>query len=380
MALRLPRNPVVLDWLPVAVLPPVLIVDGVLGADGPPVSVWGVLAAVVACLPLVLRRRLGFALLAPLLTAGILLVLWRLEPGNTVVLIPMVALVELAYRGDRRRSVWTGLAVIPCVLVSAVPFGDNAADFAQIVVRNVLLCLLALGVGDWLRTRQESVRQLLVARDEEARRRVGDERLRIAREVHDVVAHAMVAINVQAGVAAHLIDENTDQARDALLQIKRASGEALTDLRATLGLLRDPEQAAPVGPAAGLQDLEALAGGLRSAGVDVRLDVEALGPVPAPVQAAGYRIVQEALTNVLRHAQASEARVVVRRDVEAIRLEVVDDGVAGSSAGGAGHGVRGMGERAATVGGSVNAGPLPDGGWAVRARLPVAAPTAASAP
>ncbi len=298
VVVRLTRNPRVLDWLPVLVLPPVLIVDSQLTSDGPALTPWGVLAAIVACLPLVLRRRVGFLILGPVLTAGIVLVLWQLEPGNTVVLIPMVALVYLAYRGDRRRSVWMGVAVIPCVIVSVTPFGKDVAEIASIVVRNVALCLLALAVGDNLRSRRESMQRLMTFQEEEARRRVGEERLRIAREVHDVVAHAMVAINVQAGVAAHLIDDDATQAREALLRIKEASGEALNDLRAALGPLRDPALAAPVEPAAGFDELEALTVGLRSAGVDVTLDVEPLGQVPSSIHGAGYRIVQEALTNV----------------------------------------------------------------------------------
>ena len=205
VAARPVHHPVAWAWLPVAVLPPLLVLDAALSSDGPAVSVLGVLAAIVACLPLVVRARLPFGVLAPLLTAGIILVLWQLEPGNTVVLIPMVALVELAQRGDRRRTLWVGLAVLPCVVISVLPFANDAAELLSIVVRNVALCLLALAAGDILRSREEA-----------ALRRLGEERLRIAREVHDVVAHAMVAINVQAGVAAHLLDGDTEQARAAL--------------------------------------------------------------------------------------------------------------------------------------------------------------------
>ena len=166
----------------------------------------------------------------------------------------------------------------------------------------------------------------VATRNAEAERRVGEERLRIAREVHDVVAHSMVAINVQAGVAAHLLEHDTDHAREALLNIKRTSGEALTDLRATLGILRDPRQDAPAGPAAGLDDLEAVASRLRAAGVDVTVDVDTVGAVPTPVHSAGYRIVQEALTNVLRHADARAATVVVRADDDMLTIVVADDG------------------------------------------------------
>ena len=366
MAARLIRT----TWFPVVVLPPLLVLDAALTSDGPAVSLPGVLAAVVACLPLLLRRRLGFAALAPLLTAGIVLVLWQLEPGNTVVLIPMVALGELAARGDRRHSVWIGLAVIPCVIVSIAPFGHPPAELFSLVLRQVALCLLAIAVGDVVRSRREAVERLLAVREEEGRRRLGEERLRIARDVHDVVAHAMVAINVQAGVAAHLIDRDAEQARSALRDIKTTSGEALADLRAALGVLRDGE-AAPAGPATGLRDLDELAAGLRAAGVRVELDVADVSEVPAGVQAAGYRIVQEALTNVLRHAGATSARVTVASADGDLRVEVLDDGIgAGAGLGGSGNGVRGMRERAAALAGTVESGPVEPQGWRVLARLP----------
>jgi signal transduction histidine kinase len=382
MADRVPLSAATVTWLPVAVLPPLLLLDAALSADGPDVTVLGVLAAVVGCLPLALRRRLSFLALAPLLTAGIVLVLWQLEPGNTVVLIPIVALAEIAGRGDRRRSLWIGVAVVPCVVVSVLPFADNAGEFVGIVVRNFALCLLALAAGDVVRSRREAVERLVAVREEEALRRLGEERLRIARDLHDVVAHAMVAINVQAGVAAHMIDRDPDQARSALRAIKDTSGEALTDLRATLGVLRDPDSAAPVGPGGGLRDLDELAAGLRAAGVRVTLHVDELQGVPAAVQAAGYRIVQEALTNVLRHARASAVRVDVTGEEAAVRIEIVDDGTGAGPSGdgdGAGHGLRGMRERASALSGTLESGPLAGGGWRVLARLPVD-PTQAGTP
>ena len=376
VAARLARNAIVAAWWPVVVLPPLLVLDAALTSGGPRVTVLGVLAAVVGCLPLVLRRRLRFALLAPLLTAGIVLALWRLEPGNTVVLIPMVALVELAARGDRRRTLWMGVAVVPCVVVSIVPFADNAGELFSLVARNTALCLLALAIGDVIRTGREAFDRLLEVRDEEARRRLGEERLRIARDLHDVVAHAMVAINVQAGVAAHLLDRDPAQARGALRAIKDTSGEALVDLRAALGVLRggegDGDRDAPVRPAAGLGDLDELAAGLRAAGVRVEVDVADVTEVPAAVQAAGYRIVQEALTNVLRHANAGVARVSVAREAGALRVEVVDDGVGAGASGadGSGNGVRGMRERATALSGTLESGPADPRGWRVLARLP----------
>jgi signal transduction histidine kinase len=192
-----------------------------------------------------------------------------------------------------------------------------------------------------------------------------------------VVAHAMTAINVQAGVAAHLLERDPGQAYDALRNIKHTSGAALTDLRSTLGMLRDPSSAAPLGPPAGLGDIAELTGGLQAAGVRVTLDIDSAADVPAPVQSVAYRIVQEALTNVARHAQASAVTVSVRRVPGAITVEVTDDGTAAAQAPTGerlGNGVRGMRERAAALGGRLDAGPRDDGGWQVHALLPMSPP------
>jgi signal transduction histidine kinase len=374
VARRAATSPLLIDWLPVLVLPPVLVLDAALSVRGKPVDVLNVLAAFAGCLPLVLRRRLSFPRMAPLLVGGVVLVLWLLHPENTVVLIPMVALFELALGGDRRRSLWMSLAVVPCVFISVVPFASGWPHIASIVVRNLALCLLAIAAGDVLRTRRLATEQLVRTREQETLRRVSDERLSIAREIHDVVAHAMTAINVQAGVAAHLLERDPGQAHGALRDIKRVSGEALGELRQTLDVLRDPAQAVPLAPGASLLDLESLIGGLRSAGVAVELAVEPVAELPAAVHSAGYRIVQEALTNVARHAGASTARVSVRRDGDVVTIEVVDDGAGANHSNGAnggGNGVRGMRERALALGGTLEAAPVQDGGWQVRARLPV---------
>jgi signal transduction histidine kinase len=363
-------------WLPVIALPPVLILDAALNSEED-VTVVGILAAYVACLPLVFRGRLSFALMAPLLTGSVVLVLSLLGPGDTVVLIPAVALAELATRSDRRYLIWVAVAIVPCVGVSVLPFADDAADFFSIVLRNVAYCWLALAAGDAVRSRREAVERTAAAAEEESLRRLSDERLRIARDVHDVVAHAMTEINVQAGVAAHLIDRDPEQVRSALRNIKRASGDALTDLRGTLGVLRGSDGRAPVEPTGGRESLDELAAGLRAAGVQVTLDVDELPPGASTVRTAVYRIVQEALTNVLRHAGATTAQVRVGFDGEQVMIEVRDDGTGGMASAGSGQGIRGMGERAAALGGTVDSGPDPDGGWRVRARLPVQVGTAA---
>src|SRR3954470_4428163 len=319
-------SPTLQRWLPVIVLPPVLLLDGLLSAHGRPVDLLSVVFAYLAAAPLLWRTELPFAVMAPLLVGGIVLVLWDFEPSTTVVALPACALFELARSRGRRQTVVAAVAVVPCVILSVLPFADNGEDLVSTTLRNLALCELALAVGYLMWHNRASLEREVAAREADGERRLGEERLRIAREVHDVVAHAMVAINVQAGVAAHLLDDDSDQAREALRNIKRTSGDALMDLRATLGVLRDPEQAVPTGPSAGLDDLDAIAGQLRAAGVEVVVDVDTIGSVPAPVHAASYRIVQEALTNVLRHAHAREASVVVRTDDDTLSIVVADDG------------------------------------------------------
>jgi DNA-binding NarL/FixJ family response regulator len=246
--------------------------------------------------------------------------------------------------------------------VSVLPFADDAADFYSITLRNLAYCWLALAAGDAVRSRREAVEQAAAAAEEEALRRLGEERLRIARDVHDVVAHSMSEINVQAGVAAHLMDRDPEQARSALRHIKKASGDALTDLRATLGVLRGSDGGAPVEPTGGPDSLDELAAGLRAAGVQVALDVDELPPGAAAVRPAAYRIVQEALTNVLRHADATSVQVRVRCDGEQVTIDVHDDGTGSGAPGGSGQGIRGMRERAAALGGTLDGGPAPGGG------------------
>jgi signal transduction histidine kinase len=366
-------NPMLLRWLPVIVLPPILLLDGLLSADGQPVDLLSIVFAYLATLPLLLKPRLGFFAMAPLLVGGVVLVLWDFEPGTTVVAIPAWALFELARDNGRRQTILAAVAVAPCVLISVLPFADSAAELVSVTLRNLALCELALAVGYLMWHSRSALEREVAAHEADAERRVTEERLRIAREVHDVVAHAMVAINVQAGVAAYLVDHDTDQARESLLHIKRTSGDALADLRATLGVLRDPAQAGPVGPAAGLDDLDAVAGQLRAAGVDVTVDVDTVGMVPTAVHSASYRIVQEALTNVLRHANAEAVNVVVRADDDTLTIVIADDGSStGQPTTGSGAGVRGMRERAEALGGRLHAGPGAEGGWRLQATLPLA--------
>ena len=243
----------------------------------------------------------------------------------------------------------------------------------------------ALLMGGSVRGRQaeraaleERARHLAETREEEARRRVAEERVRIARDLHDSVAHSMANISVQAGVGAHVLDERPEDARAALLAIKHASGDALTELRATLSMLRSSE-AAPREPTAGLDRLPSLVESSRAAGLAVDVVIEGdARPLPPAVDTAAFRIVQESLTNVIRHAGPARATVAVRHSDDGVEIEVTDNGRgavdrngAGDAGGGGGHGLAGMRERVALLGGELYAGTRRSGGYRVRARIPL---------
>ena len=262
-----------------------------------------------------------------------------------------------------------GLVAHPAQPTSGVGFGIIAV--AALVAGQV--------AAEWRARAEARSRE---GHEEEALRRLAEERLRIARELHDVVSHSISMINVQAGVAVHVMNERPEEARAALVAIKAVSRDALRDLRTILGLLRQTDDAEPRSPVAGLDQVAALAENVRRAGVQVALDVEAEGePLPMSVDLAAYRVIQEALTNVVRHAPGAAASVTVRRQDGSLLVEVDDDGRTAVLAGvearqGAGHGLAGMRERVRAAGGSLEAGARASGGFSVRAMLPLETETA----
>ena len=225
---------------------------------------------------------------------------------------------------------------------------------------------------DGLRKRNQ---QLEETREEEALRRVAEERVRIARDLHDIVAHNIAGISLQAATGAHVADAHPEQARAALLAIREASRQTLDELRTTLHLLREGDDDAPLAPTPGLDALDELIASVVANGVPTTLEV--LGDtsdVPDAVAGAAYRIIQESLTNVMRHAGPARATVQVDRVTDGLSVRVEDDGRGVSAVQAAtvtGHGLSGMRERALALGGSVDAGPRPGGGFRVRAWLPV---------
>src|ERR671917_2589410 len=181
------RNPTLQRWLPVIVLPPVLLLDGVLSEKGDPVDLLSVLVAYLAVLPLALRSRLGFFGIAPLLVGGVVLVLWDFEPGTTVVAIPAWALFDLARIYGRRETIIAAVLLPPCVFVSVLPFADSGSELASVTLLNLAWCEFALAAGYAMWHSRALAQRELAAREADAERRLGDERLRIARDVHDVV-------------------------------------------------------------------------------------------------------------------------------------------------------------------------------------------------
>ncbi|EPH45068.1 sensor histidine kinase [Streptomyces aurantiacus] len=266
---------------------------------------------------------------------------------------------------------WTGHLLVAHWLYRYLPpSGDGARSWGGEVVVAVWVVAIA-AVSELARTRREQWAKERAERELAAKRRADEERLRMARELHDVLAHSISVINVQAGVGLALLDSDPEQARTALTTIKSASKEALGEVRQVLDTLRAPG-AAPRAPAPGLGRLPELVEQARSTGLTVTVATEGRrADLPPGADLAAFRIVQEALTNVVRHSGSRNARVLVHHAPDAVTLRVDDDGPAtGADAGGSGNGLAGMRERAAALGGTIEAGPRPDGGFRVTAVLP----------
>ncbi|HWC37053.1 MAG TPA: sensor histidine kinase [Acidimicrobiales bacterium] len=294
-------------------------------------------------------------------------------PRGPVFAALIVAFVNAVMAG-RRRLAWSSIAA-GYVLFLWLPdlFGTQRTTVPDAVGLAAWLLVLA-GGAELIRSRRERAAARARSLEEEARRRSSEERLRIARELHDVVAHNISLINVQAGSALHLMDQQPERARTALTAIKDASKEALVELRSVLGVLRQLDEGAPRSPTPGLDRLDEVVARASSAGLPVQVEVE--GPpttLPPGVDLAAYRIVQEALTNVARHAGPAQATVRISYGDRDLVVQIDDDGLGAPTNGAmaSGNGIVGMRERATSLGGNVHVGPRPGGGFRVRAWLPV---------
>ena len=329
-------------------------------------------------LPIALRRRFPVQVLACGLGTGLAFASLRLNliPLGLSILIYVYSVAALR----PRRVSLAGLAATEVMLALVFLARPRALGDRSTLVADCVIVAAAWWLGDGTRRRQEAVAaareraaELERAREELARRAVVEERLRIARELHDVVAHSMSIIAVQSGVGAHVLDSQPEEARKALAAVEATSRQALTEMRRLLGVLRqEAEPSGSLTPSPGLAEVDALAADVARAGARVEVRIEGTRPeLPLGLDLSAYRIVQEALTNVVRHAGPATARVRIRYAPDTVDIEVVDDGRGAGTGRGDGHGIAGMRERAALYGGSLDAGPLPGGGFRVAARLPV---------
>ena len=332
------------------------------------------LGCVLLASALLLRRRPLTALAVALGGWVAVVALGPLPPGSLQIVLVGAAGVEVCYLAATRTR---GVSVAGVAMAGAVVLMPS--DLTRLVGGNARPALALVAVIAWLigNSIRQAHAQAELLRAQAATQTVLAERLRIARELHDMVAHSIGIIAIQAGSGRSVFDARPDEARDALAAIEDASRETLSGLRRMVTGLRRAEHEpgqAPLGPAPGLADIERLAATTLDAGVRVEVDWRgSREPLPADIDLSAFRIIQEAVTNVVRHAGTDRCQVVIDQQDGQLSIEVTDSGH-GASPAGTGYGITGMRERAALLGGDFSAGPRPGGGFRVAARLPVPEP------
>jgi signal transduction histidine kinase len=327
-----------------------------------------VLMAVVG-VPIAVRRLWPIQVLG-VITAGLVAYLALDYPYGPVFFPFLIAMYTVASALPLRQALIAGLVAMAAVMVpeaATLSRTDVLASAASLLFVHTWFAAPWV-IGAVVRLHRDGVER---DREEAGQRRAYEERLRVARDVHDVVGHSLAVINMQAGVALHVLDRRPEQARVALDAIRQSSKDALDELRGTLAVFRRTEPEATRRPAAGLAQLDSVIANVTESGR--RVDLEVSGerrPLPAAVDLAAYRIVQESLTNVVRHAGQASATVRIAYEPRQVTVEVTDDGRHAAPSPSGGHGIVGMRERATAVGGSLEAGPRPEGGFRVVARLP----------
>jgi signal transduction histidine kinase len=339
-------------------------------------------AAPFLALPLLFRRRWPVAAaIAPVLVASAAATLDGRGTNALDVAFFCVAAAQVAAGSihDRSHAVGAGAANIALLLYVQ-------SQFPRSSVGDYLFAPLFFGaawvVGRALPVRAAQTREMrarIAAADREralaAERAAADERNRIARELHDVVAHSVSVMVVQASGVRRLLKDDQEREREALLSVERTGRQALAEMRRMLGVMRSGEEpAAALAPQPGLQSLDRLVAQVEEAGLPVTLRIEGERPELSPgIDLSAFRIVQEGLTNALKHAKGARAEVLIRYSDDGLHLEVTDDGTTASNGDGMGHGLVGMRERVALYGGTLEAGPREGGGFVLRADLPVEA-------
>jgi signal transduction histidine kinase len=331
-------------------------------------------------LALVLRRRYVREVLVFVFAVTVVYVARGYPLGPNFLSLGL-AIVSAMFAGERVLA-WAAVAAGWLVFL-ALPWvlGHSGGPKVLAALAIAAWLLVALASVEAMRSRRERFAEIKRSRELQARTRADEERLRIAQELHDVLAHNISLINVQSGVALHLMDEKPEQARIALTAINEASADALREVSSVLGILRGTGEKPPRAPTAGLDRLDDLVTRTTAAGVGVTLDVHGeRRPLPASIDLAAFRIVQEALTNIVRHAGAGAATVELTYGPDELTVQIDDDGRSPGASGvrrevpdgeSGGNGIPGMRERAVALGGTFDAGPRSGGGFRVRARIPV---------
>jgi signal transduction histidine kinase len=348
--------------------------------NGPEGPLWfDILAILVIVLPLLARRRFPFGAPAAM---GVAAALTSFVDGTVVpydgvtFLVGCAALFLVGLLRDRAQAV-AGFAVAEGVL-AVVVHNDPRSGVGNFVVASIIFAIvwtIAFGVGrksveaDEARDRAARAER---EREERARSAVAEERARIARELHDVVGHSVSVMTVQASGVRRLLRPDQDREREALLIVERTGREALAEMRRMVGVLRRPEEAPALAPQPSLDHLGRLVEQAREAGLPVELSIEGDAiQLPAGVDLTAYRLVQEGLTNVVKHAQATRAEVLVNYGESYLEVTVTDNGSGVGNGDGSGHGLVGIRERVSVYGGELDAGPQPGGGYRLRAKLPL---------
>ncbi|WP_239080051.1 sensor histidine kinase [Paractinoplanes brasiliensis] len=362
-----------------------LLVNALIASDAGPLGVVGVFLVVVMAAAVAVSPRYPVTALA-LVTVAMLALHLRVHAGVTAA-FPVIGLVYLtAWRGHRLPAALASVVFLGVFLTRDIAVAPEGQAAQQLVERTSLLlgwfvaANVAGVVGRQRRAYLEQVEQRAVeaerTREEMALRRAGEERLRIARDLHDSLTHSISVIKVQAGIAVHLARKRGEEPPAALLAIQEAGGAAMRELRDTLDVLRGPSDTQGVG----LAHVEALAERTRAAGFPVRVSVSGDAPeLPADVDRAGYRVVQEALTNIARHAGPASAEIAIEHTPAQLAISITDDGLASPDhPAPPGVGLRGMRERVLGLGGELRAAPRDGGGFAVRATFPLNSPRPAA--
>ncbi|WP_433323125.1 sensor histidine kinase [Spirillospora sp. CA-294931] len=355
--------------------------------SAPPASTY--LIAVVSCAVLPLRHRTPLGAMAITTACGMLVAPLGLLLTPLIVAPAVITAYSLAVRTDRRAAsavllTCTALLVASTSLFVAISWQD-ASRMGAVAAFPLVAGVLGHSTQNrraYLAAVEERAQRAEHSRDSEARRRVAEERVRIARELHDLVAHQITLANAQATVAAHFFDSRPEQSRKSLTELVETTSNALDELRATVGLLRQSgDTAAPAEPAPGLARLPTLLESFRRAGLEVSVHQDGTPrPLPPGLDLTAYRIVQEALTNVTKHAGTGSARVRLAWNRDRVTITVADDGAGDTTSTDPGYGLIGMRERATAVGGHLSAGRRPEGGFLVSTQLPLPPARSEAAP